>query len=169
VSAVDVRRAEPRDADAVAGVHVRSWQVGYRGLIDDGVLDALNTEERASRYTFGLVGPPVTVLAEEAGAVLGFATIGAATGPGDSGTGELLALYVDPARWRTGVGRALIASAREQLVRWRYTSAVLWVLQGNERAQRFYAADGWAADGSRRTAEIWGVTVHEVRYRRPLP
>jgi hypothetical protein len=34
-----VRVARPDDAAAVAGVHVRSWQQGYRGLLPDDFLD----------------------------------------------------------------------------------------------------------------------------------
>lgn len=37
---------------AVARVHVRSWQVAYRGLIPDGYLDRLCPEDRAVRYDF---------------------------------------------------------------------------------------------------------------------
>jgi hypothetical protein len=45
----------------------------------------------------------------------------------------------------------------------------LWVLAGNERAKRFYHADGWVPEGSRRQQEVWGVMADEIRYRRPLP
>jgi hypothetical protein len=42
------------------------------------------------------------------------------------------------------------------------------VLPGNRRARRFYEAAGWVADGAERTAEVFGVVVAEVRYRRWL-
>jgi hypothetical protein len=48
-----IRLAVPEDALAVARVHVRSWQVGYRGLLPDDYLGKLNAAERAKRYTFG--------------------------------------------------------------------------------------------------------------------
>ncbi len=48
-----VRDATPEDALAVARVHVRSWQAGYPGLIDDGFLDRLRPKDRAERYTLG--------------------------------------------------------------------------------------------------------------------
>lgn len=47
------RPAEPGDAGAVARVHVRSWQVAYRGPFPDESLDGLRPEDRASRHTFG--------------------------------------------------------------------------------------------------------------------
>lgn len=45
-----VRAACPGDAMEVAGVHVRAWQVGYRGLLPDAYLDGLRAEERAARF-----------------------------------------------------------------------------------------------------------------------
>jgi hypothetical protein len=49
-----------------------------------------------------------------------------------------------------------------------FGEAVLWVLAGNDRAERFYRADGWALDGGRRQEEVWGVSAEELRYRRAL-
>lgn len=157
---VTVRPAVPGDEAAVADVHVRSWQVGYRGLLDDAFLDGLRPEQRAARYRFG-GGPddPATLLAVDAGRVLGFAT----TGPG-----ELLGLYADPTVWGWGVGRRLVAAARAALAAAGWHRAGLWVLAGNTRAERFYRADGWLPDGARRTETSLGVALEELRYRRPL-
>ena len=49
---MQLRRARVGDEWAVAEVHVRSWQVGYRGLIADDHLDGLRPEDRAAHYTF---------------------------------------------------------------------------------------------------------------------
>lgn len=170
-SGVVLRRAEPDDNEAVATVHVRSWQAAYRGLLPDGYLDALEPADRADRYTFGDVSPggPVTTVAVDEHVICGFATAGAC---GDSGTpdaGELLAIYVDPGWWNRGVGRILIRDARDRLVADGFAEAVLWVLVGNDRAEHFYRIDGWRPDGQRRTEEVHGITVDELRYRRPLP
>jgi GNAT superfamily N-acetyltransferase len=166
-----LRAAEPSDAMAVACVHVRSWQVGYRGMMPDEYLDALRPEDRARHYTFGQVDPaqPATILAEEDGVIFGFATSGPSPDPDQRGTGELYALYVDPAAWGSGVGRALIGDARGRLGQLGFSDAGLWVLAGNERAARFYRRDGWTFAGRERVDDVWGVTVAEVRYRRSLP
>lgn len=162
-----VRQAVPGDAMAVAVVHVRSWQVGYRGLVPDQVLDRMAPEDRVARYDFGpeRSGGPLTLVAVDGEALCGFATIG----PARSGTpGELWALYVDPDRWRLGVGRLLIEQARTRLVQRGFKEAILWVMAGNERAERFYRSDGWTPDGGRKRDEHWGVLVDELRYRRDL-
>ena len=84
------------------------------------------------------------------------------------GAGLLSALYVDPAHWSRGIGRALIQEARARLGLLGFGEASVWVLVGNERADRFYRRDGWASDGSGRLDEVWGLTVEEVRYGRSL-
>lgn len=167
---VILRPAEPRDAMEVAGVHVRSWQTGYRGLLPDEYLDSLLPEGRAAHYTFGdaEAGRPTTIVAVEAGAICGFATTARSRDLDARGAGELCALYVEPTKWGQGIGRSLVTAAREDLDRLGVDIAVLWVLVGNERAASFYRKDGWVPDGSRRNAEVWGITLEEVRYRRHL-
>ncbi|HVA28155.1 MAG TPA: GNAT family N-acetyltransferase [Candidatus Baltobacteraceae bacterium] len=165
-----IRSAVPADAADVARVHVRSWQVGYRGLVPDDYLDGLHWEDRAARYTFfgEHAGLPSTIVAVEGDAICGFATTGPCRVADAPGYGELLALYVDPDAWGRGVGRALIARARSDLVQRGFTGAVLWLLAGNVRAERFYRSDGWLPDDAHRNEEIWGVRVDEVRFRRAL-
>jgi GNAT superfamily N-acetyltransferase len=167
---VFLRRAEPEDNDAVAEVHVRSWQVAYRGLLPDEYLDALDPADRASRYTFGDMDPghPQTTVAVDAGVICGFATVAPCRDEDMSPAGELYGIYVHPDWWNRGVGRILINDARERLVNLGFHEAVLWVLVGNERAERFYDIDGWRPDGQRRLAEVHGITVDEIRYLRPL-
>ncbi len=166
------RPARPDDADAVARIHVRTWRSAYRGLLPDEYLDSLRAEERARRYTFGSVDPrqPATIVAvDDDGAILGFATTAPARDADRAGAGELAALHVDPDAWGRGIGRALVVAARAQLVEQGFDAAILWVLVGNARAQGFYHADGWLPDGARRTEEVWGANVDEVRYSRRLP
>lgn len=164
-----VRKARPADAMAVAVVHVRSWQAGYRGLIPDQALDRMRPEDRVSRYDFGPERDdrPLTLVAVDGDAVCGFATVGPARGEA-GGVGELWGLYVDPDHWGRGVGRRLIEQARAWLAQRGFDQAILWVLAGNERAERFYRADGWVHDGGRQSGEHWGVVVDELRYRRAL-
>jgi ribosomal protein S18 acetylase RimI-like enzyme len=169
VNAVTVRHARVEDAAALGRVHVRAWQAAYRGQLPDGYLDGLRAEERAAGWERGLqrdrARDPVLV-AERDARVVGFAVVGAAEDP--RGAGELYAINVDPDHWGTGAGRALLLAAQAELARLGYGEAVLWVLPGNRRARRFYQAAGWVADGAERSAEVQGVVVPEVRYRRRL-
>jgi GNAT superfamily N-acetyltransferase len=111
---------------------------------------------------------PQTIVAIEAGEIRGFATTAPSRDADLAGYGELFALYVDPDYWGRGIGVALVSAARERLAALGFENALLWVLMGNVRADRFYRNDQWAPDGLERTDTVWGVTVKERRYRRKL-
>lgn len=168
IGSMVVRDARPNDALAIARIHVRSWQVGYRGLLPDDYLDRMKAEDRAARYTLGSAdrGQPATLVAEDFG-ILGFVTTGPARAP-DTGKGELGALYVAPESWGKGIGTALIEAAHLRLKEGGFADAVLWLLAGNERGLRFYLRHAWAPSGTSKTAEVWGVRVKEIQLERRL-
>ena len=49
-----------------------------------------------------------------------------------------------------------------------FGEAILWVLEGNERGERFYRAAGWEHDGGSKLDKFQGATVTELRYRKRL-
>jgi ribosomal protein S18 acetylase RimI-like enzyme len=167
---IAVRRVEAEDKLAVARVHVRSWQVAYRGIFPDEYLGQLSPEDRAARYTFGSEVPSqqMTFVATDGTTICGFATAGVSRDSDLEAAGEIYAIYVDPGSWGLGAGRLLIEKARSVLCRMGFAESFLWVLESNEPAKRFYTIDGWLPDGSTRTEDRWGVLAHEIRYRRPL-
>ncbi len=168
-----LREARPGDEPLVADVHVRAWKAAYPGLIPQEYLDRLTPQDRIRGYRFDAPADertaPRTVLALDAGRLLGFATFGPSRDEDMRAAGELYALYVDPERWRTGAGRALLAETRRSLHASGHEVALLWVLLGNEAAERFYESDGWHRDGARREEEPWGVVSQVRRLRRELP
>ncbi|MGH2938550.1 MAG: GNAT family N-acetyltransferase [Solirubrobacterales bacterium] len=171
---IRLREARRGDELAVAGVHVRSWQEAYRGLMPDEYLDALDPRDRAARYTFESGDPaaPTTVLAvgEEGGeeVLLGFTTFCPSRDADAPGVGEVVALYVDPDRHRRGVGRLLMAEARRRLGEAGFTEALLWVLDGNDRAASFYEREGWTPDGATRVEHPYDIVSNVSRFRRSL-
>lgn len=167
---IETRRATGEDALAVAEVHLGAWRVAYRGVIPDEYLDALDVEARASRYTFDATGPDdlATWIALDNGAVVGFVTIGPCGDDDATGAGEIFALYVAPARWRSGIGARLMAGGGERLRERGFVDAVLWVLERNLQARAFYEARGWRADGAAKTIDFGAETLVEIRYRSAL-
>jgi len=165
-----IRPAQPEDALAVARVHVRSWQSGYRDLLPQKYLDALKPEDRASRYDFVNTDPtkPKTFVVLEENTICGFATLSPAKDADKKEMGELCALYVAPDHWARGIGAQLLHHAHAQLAVQGYDEAVLWMLLGNSRAERFYQRHGWEAEGYSRTSVIWNITVNSIRYRMKL-
>lgn len=93
---------------------------------------------------------------------------GALTPAGLAGeTGELYTLYVAPAHWSTGAGRALTDAALDGLRAAAYRRVVLWTLTENARARRFYVKAGFAPDGATNILAGLG-DVEELRYARDL-
>jgi GNAT superfamily N-acetyltransferase len=80
----------------------------------------------------------------------------------------VVALYVDPDRHRGGVGRLLMAEARHRLREAGFTEALLWVLDGNDRAACFYEREGWTPDGATRVEHPYGIVSNVSRLRRSL-
>jgi ribosomal protein S18 acetylase RimI-like enzyme len=160
------------DGDALARVHVRSWQAAYRGQLPDGYLDGLTEEipRRAERWSRFIADAPshrqVMLALDVGGRLMGFVTFGP---PDDaelgSHVGELYAIYLDPDAWGKGHGRALMDAAVTGLLDAAYTEAVLWVLGTNQRARRFYEIAGWSADGATKVERRGDVELREVRYR----
>lgn len=164
---VTVRRATAADADAIGRIHAETWRAAYAGVLPESAFD-VEERQRSWREAFTRAWPPTNAVfvAELDGAVVGFA--GAGRSREEEDAGELYTIYVDPASWGTGAGRALIAQAEESLAASGFAEAMLWVLEGNDRAERFYRAAGWERDGGRKLDELQGVQVAEVRYRKPL-
>ena len=53
-------------------------------------------------------------------------------------------------------------AARDRLVEAGFKRASLWVLDTNDRARRFYQADGWQADGASKVDDSRGFPFREV-------
>jgi GNAT superfamily N-acetyltransferase len=102
------------------------------------------------------------------GPLLGFVTFGGSRDEDARGLGEVYALYVDPDRYRGGVGRVLMGAARERLAAEGFDEAILWVLQGNERARTFYEGEGWRPDGASRVENPYDIVSTVDRFRRRL-
>jgi GNAT superfamily N-acetyltransferase len=83
-----------------------------------------------------------------------------------SGVAHVGAVYVHPARWREGIGAALLAQAEAAMTADGYRHARLWTPAGAP-AEQFYRACGWAPDGRRGLNPWLGLEV--VGYAKSLP
>lgn len=157
-----IRSGTPEDAEAVARVHVETWQAAYAHALPREGLDSLSVSERAELHRHR----PPTFVAEIAGEIAGFVSVGASRDAGLDA--ELYAIYVHPAYWGTGVGRALITAGENELAKLGHVEAILWVLDDNPRARRFYELAGWSTDGAARNINLFGFDVPEIRYVKRL-
>ena len=68
--------------------------------------------------------------------IVGFAGIGPSRDPIDPELGELDTIAIDPAHWRRGVGRALMAVVVGHLETDGYRAAIVWALENYPQGQR---------------------------------
>ena len=156
-----IRPGRADDAEGVARVQVETWQTAYAHALPPGQLQAMSVEDRVEQWRRW---PPI--VAEVEGEIVGFVSVGAARDP--DAEGELYAIYVRPEHWGTGTGRELMEAGEEKLRRLGHEQVVLWVLDDNPRARRFYEIAGWVADGKVQEVELFGFRLREVRYAKSL-
>jgi GNAT superfamily N-acetyltransferase len=142
-----LRAATASDAAATAAVEIRSWRASYAGILPARVLDGLDlarrTEARrrliADRSGLHLVAADTTHHD-----VVGFCDAGPARRPG-SWAWEVYTIYLEQHARYHGLGREMF----EQVFAWvrerREPSMIVWVLEANHHARRFYEALGGRA------------------------
>lgn len=143
------RRATHDDVDAIAALHAESWRRHYRGVLDDAFLDGDVVADRRALWRDRFARPLptyLTIVAEQAGVVVGFAH----TVLDDDPTWGALVdnLHVAPHLKGQGVGTRLMAeTARAVLGRSPTSGLYLWVFEQNTAAQAFYEARGGQRTG----------------------
>jgi GNAT superfamily N-acetyltransferase len=150
-----VRRATSQDAEAFVRAHEVSWDASIAPIVGRQLGELAPFEARVESFHAGMAATP-----ENAGAWVADvegAIVGIAIRIGD----ELRDLYVVPSAWGTGVAKALMDAALEDVS----GEAFLWVGEENTRARRFYEREGWAADGESRASPLGPA---ELRYRKAL-
>jgi RimJ/RimL family protein N-acetyltransferase len=162
---VQVRRARAEDAAAIAEVHAATWRAAYEHVFGAERLAARTAD--VALWEGVLARGRSDVHVADDGSVVGFASAGESRDP--DAVAELYAIYVLPSAWGTGAGTSLMRAALDAMrARFSGEEAVLWVLEDNPRARRFYEREGWALDGARKEEEWLGVVIPEVRYRLTL-
>ena len=139
---IDIRRAEPADAEAVAEVHDTAWRGAYVGIIPYSALNRM-VGRRGPRWWANAIRRSATVLVLEIGGeIAGYATLGRNRARELPQEGEIYELYLRPEYQGVGLGKRLFTAAREMLVAHGLDGLVVWALEDNDPALSFYAGAG---------------------------
>ncbi len=125
-----LRRYRAEDEAAAIALWLVTWQRAYPDIDFTARVDWWR-----QRWRHELVPNAAIMVAEQAGALLGFLTIDA--------SGYLDQLVVDPEHWGSDLGNALVAEAK----RLSPDRITLLVNRDNSRAIRFYARNGFVHAG----------------------
>jgi ribosomal protein S18 acetylase RimI-like enzyme len=165
-----IRVASALDAPGIGRVHVETWRSAYRGIVPDEYLAGLSAVERAGQWGDLLAdqsGARFMLIADDrSDELIGFVAAGPERSRHPMYRREVYALYVLRSHQRRGVGRTLVRAVAGRLLAGGSRSMLLWVLDANAQARRFYEALGGTVVGEQRI-EIGGVTLVEVAYGWP--
>jgi GNAT superfamily N-acetyltransferase len=170
ISAMDqlviaVRQARPEDAAQVARVYIESWHDTYAGILPNRMLCSMTPRGQTARWRAAIrARGREMVLVAECGAygVVGMASFGPSRDGALGYDGEVYTLYVDPAFYGRGSGRALMRGAFATLNKRGHSSCVIWAHARNP-VRFFYEAMGGRVIAER-TAQMMGDPVPETAF-----
>ncbi|MCE1237451.1 MAG: GNAT family N-acetyltransferase [Hyphomicrobiales bacterium] len=155
---IEITPADAADAEAIAAVHVASWETTYRGLVPATLLAGMTLERRVTQWRMRLDavdgGRFVRVARRFDGEIVGMVQAGSARTVGDFAEWELDVLYVLDRHHGAGVGRRLMTAAVEEARAKGAASLGLWVVAGNVRAFAFYRRGGAVVVTERVAGEV---------------
>jgi putative acetyltransferase len=133
-----LRPATRDDVEAVAAVFHQGWHEVHPGRVPDGLTERRTLEAFRDRVTQRIAETEETTVADVDGVVAGFVMVS---------DDEAEQVYVDRAYRGTTVATLLLAEAERQIAAAGHDIAFLVVVRGNDRAQAFYARQGWVDEG----------------------
>ena len=139
---IDIRKAEPRDAAAIAEVHLEAWRGAYTGIIPHRALISMINRRGAEWWANAIRRAATVLVVEMGGKIAGYTTIGRNRVKELRQQGEIYELYLLPEYQGIGLGRRLFAAARQKLADHGLAGTVVWALEENENAVSFYAGAG---------------------------
>lgn len=134
---IEVRKAELADVEGIRQIGLQTWPAAYGGLVSeqfiaDGLAQYWSPEAVERGMRLG-----ITLVAADGEQLVGVVGLGR-----EDEFWVMWKLYVLPAHQGKGVGKALLDAAIEALPAGT-TELLLDVLVGNEKAIRFYRANGF--------------------------
>ncbi len=163
--ALRVRKARPDDAKDIARVYIESWHDTYAAILPTQLLCAMTPRGQSARWRAAIAArsrEAVLVADSPTHGVIGMASFGPSRDRSLGFDGEIYTLYVDPAFYGFGTGRALLCGSFELMREREYSSCLIWVHSKNP-ARFFYEKMGGRLIAER-TARMMGDAVPEAAF-----
>ncbi len=150
------------DRMELSRIYEQSWKYAYKGLIPDDYLESIpegkwaSTPDRAGMYT----------LVTEENGLVGTSSFCRSRWKNHPDDGEIVSIYFLPEYIGRGYGSELFTAAEKELHDLGFEHILLWVLEDNTRARKFYERHGYAATGEVLDDNIGGKDIREIMYRK---
>ena len=140
--AIDIRKAEPRDAEAIADVHRDAWQGAYAGIIPHRALTAMINRRGASGGPTPSAAPPRCWSSRSAARSPAMRR-SAATAPANCrsrarSTSSTCGRNIRASGWAAGCSPRRARGSQSHGL----NGLVVWALEENDNALAFYAGAG---------------------------
>jgi ribosomal protein S18 acetylase RimI-like enzyme len=140
--AIDIRKAEPSDAEKIAAVHHEAWMGAYAGVIPYKALTKMVNRRGTDWWDHAIRRAATVLVIDIGGRIAGYATIGRNRARQLPQQGEIYELYLKPEYQGVGLGSRLFSAARQKLASHGLKGLVVWALEENANAVAFYAGAG---------------------------
>lgn len=157
-----IRYITPEDRlEEISNVYEKSWRYAYQNIIPQSYLDSIPAGSWADNINRD--GRKNIVMVEK-DTIIGTSSFGRSRWEHYENYGEIISIYFLPEYIGKGYGKELLARAIEELRLLGFDRILLWVLEENDRARKFYERYGFTLSGEPRTDNIGGKELGEVMY-----
>lgn len=156
-----IRPSLKEDSLGIARVLVDTWRTTFKGMVPQTYLDAMNYDS-FEKFLSSSYGSYFTVVADDGGQVVAFASGGATREKKYPFEGELYSIFVRDEYQGQGVGKNMVVKVAQHLVDAGIKDMVVWVLKDNPSRQFYELLNGELY--TERDTTIGGRSLKEVSY-----
>lgn len=160
-----IRKAAAQDAERIAEIDAVSSRYAYGEILPEEILKDLTAESRVPVYRRWIAEKRFDLFVYEdpdTGTVKGMMGTGLCGDEDKEEAYELHFLYLDPAFVGAGIGSEMMRFFEEKGREKGCPELVVWVLEENEKARRFYEKHHYRPDGKDKVFKRWN--KREIRY-----
>lgn len=152
---------ENDDFSAVHNIYEESWKFAYKGIIPQEWLES-RPKERWGGNILKNGRTDIGVFID--GKIIGTACYCQSRWEKFKDFGEVVAIYLLPEYIGQGIGSALMERCINELAVLGYEKLLLWVLEENTRARKFYEKHGFTLTEEYMDDNIGGRDLREIMY-----
>lgn len=145
----------------ISNIYECSWKYAYKNIIPQEYLDSIPKGRWANSITKEGMFNLVII---ENGLIIGTSGICRSRWKQYSDYGEIVSIYFLPEYMGKGFGNHLLKRCIEELKRLGFDRILLWVLEDNIRARKFYEKNGFVCSDEYLNDNIGGKEIREVMY-----